>query len=144
MTEKILKNPAHLDRLYALRAGLAGTDRDDHLEEINEWERKIKRALIFLNLKEHEGIPDLLARANQEIKEINARLLSEELTEGEYSPEKLISASIERQRLYDLRSVWMWFKSLFEDANNELKAADAFLMTQEDDAKLEDEYVGDE
>ena len=144
MTEqtKVLKNPPELDRLYALRAKLYGTDRDDHLAELDMWEKKIKKALIFLNLKEHEGIPDLIAKANEEIHAINIKLLTETTGEDTYNPEALIHRSLERQRLLDLRSMWTWFKSLFEEAKTELSEAEAFLVIQEDDGSEKDDYQG--
>lgn len=146
MTEqtKVLKNPPELDRLYALRAKLYGTDRDDHLAELDMWEKKIKKALIFLNLKEHEGIPDLIAKANEEIHAINIKLLTETASEDTYNPEALIHRSLERQRLLDLRSMWTWFKSLFEEAKTELSEAEAFLVIQEDDGSEKDDYQGQE
>lgn len=133
---KILKNPPELDRLYAIRQKLAGTDRDDHMAELDERERKIKRALIALNLKGHEGITMLLERANEEIKSINLKLLEERKTDGTFSPEALINDSLERQRLLDLRMVWQWFKGFFSEAEDEMKANREFLDEQE---KEEDE-----
>lgn len=141
--EKILKAPAELERLAALRKKLYGTDRDDHLDELDMWEKKIKKALIFLNLKEHEGIPDIIAKAKEEIHLINLKLLTEEGTVDTYNPEVLIHKSIERQRLIDLRTVWTWFLSLFGDATTALKEAEAFLQVQEaDDITADDENVG--
>lgn len=142
--EKVLKNPPELQRLYDLRQRLSGTDRDDHLEELSSWERRIKKSLIFLNLKGHEGIDQLLARADEEIAQINEKLLAEQdysVDISNFTPERLIAHSIERQRLYDLRTVWKWFKSLFEDAEEGLNEANAFLTNQET-PDFEDEYVG--
>lgn len=140
--EKVLKNPPELERLYALRAKLYGTDRDDHLAELDMWEKKIKKALIFLNLKQHEGIPDLIAKANEEIRLINLKLLTETGEEETYNPEALIHRSLERQRLLDLRSMWTWFKTLFEEAKTELSEAEAFLTQQDDDGSEQDDYKG--
>ena len=146
MTEKTLKNPPQLERIYELRKKLYGTDRDDHVEELDLWERKTKKALIFLNLKEHEGIPDLLAKADEEIQLINAKLLAEEfgpnIAPEDYRPEVLIHQSLARQRLIDLRTMWMWFKSLFEEAKTDLNEVEAFLEGQEDPGIEDDPYVG--
>lgn len=143
MTEKTLQNPPQLERLSALRAKLYGTDRDDHVAELDMWERKVKKALIFLNLKKHEGIPDILLKANEEIRAINAKLLEDRVQNNAYTPDMLINDSLERQRLLDLRSVWVWFKTLFEEAKTDLNEVDAFLQEQESE-EIADDYVGGE
>lgn len=51
---EILKN---LDRI---RLKLIGTDRDDHLEIFNDWTKQATKALLLLDLKEHDGFKQIM------------------------------------------------------------------------------------
>lgn len=139
---KVLTNPPELDRLYKLREKLANTDREDHLLELDGWERKIKKALIFLNLQGHEGIQQLIAKANEEIREIDEVLIGTRPLD--LSGEGALKYTYEAARLHDRRELWSWFKNLFQEANADLKDADQFLIGQEDDPNEGDSYVGKE
>lgn len=140
MAEKILTNPPELERLYKLREKLAGTDRDDHLAELDSWERKIKKALIFLNLQGHEGIQQLIEKADAEVKEIDEILVGTRPLD--LSGEGALKYTYEAARLHDRRELWSWFKTLFGEAETDLKDAEQFLNGQEDDEANTDEYVG--
>lgn len=139
MAEKILKNPPELDRLYRVRARLAGTDRDDHIEELNIWEGKIKKALIALNLKGHEGITMLIDRAKDEIREINDVLTSTRPVN--LSAEGAQQYAYEAARLHDKKSMWEWFMEFFQEAETSISEAGVFLSDQEF-VDEEDPYKG--
>lgn len=139
---KILKDPEELERLNKIRAQLTGTDRDDHVGELDDWEQRIKQALIFLNLKGHEGIDMILARANDEIRAINLELIAD-VGEGTHTEAALIAESMNRRELLYRRKLWTWFKELFTEAESEMDAARAFLASQEE-VPPEDPYVGSE
>ncbi len=140
---QILQTPKELDRLYKLRARLAGTDRDDHLEEINKWEKEIKKALIFLNLRGHEGIGMLIDRANEEIAQVDEILRSTRPVD--LSPEGVTKYAYESARLFDRKELWEWFKTLFDGAESALKDAEVFLDGQEDEGiEKDNSFVGSE
>lgn len=141
MANEILKAPKELERLYKLRARLSGTDRTDHLDEIDKWEKEIKKALIFLNLKGHEGIGMLIDKANDEIGQVDEILRSTRPTD--LSPEGVTKYAYETARLFDRKELWEWFKTLFDGAETALKDAEVFLDGQEEDEiEQKDGFVG--
>jgi len=134
--------PLPLKRLYQLRARLAGADQSD-IDEINKWETAIKKALIFLNLQKHEGVDMLIEKANSEIKTIEEIL--NETRPLDLSPDGALKYTYETARLHDKKALWVWFKDLFDEAETDLKDAEAFLDGQDDEAKQDkDEYQGQE
>ncbi len=126
---KYLPEEQILERIKALREKMARAGGDDSLAELDKWERKAKKALIFLSLQKHEGIQMVIERANEELKDISQRLLLER-PDGSESPEKY---ALERQFLFDREDLWRWFKSLFVDAETELKMIEEDLAAQETD-----------
>lgn len=136
--EKILQEPEELERLMAIRQKLVGTDRDDHLSELDAVEKQIKKALIFLNLQGHEGIQQLLTKAREEIRDINRILMVQ----------KPVSMGVASQFAYEThllharREMWAWFMNLFTEAEDSIKNVRGFLDLQEEDEPAPQEYMG--
>lgn len=127
---KALGVPPELARIAALRAKLAGTDRDDHLAELDIWETKVKKAAILLSLQGHEGIQILLDHANQELRDID-----EVLREGSkpklLSPEGSMTHTMEQWALFERKELWEWLRSLFTDAKRDIREVGRDLDMQE-------------
>ena len=134
-----LKVPEELARIDALRKKLAGTDRDDHLDLLDQWEQKVKQASIMLALRGHEGIEMILKRAEQELREIDEVLGNSKPTD--FSPDGLAKYAFEQKALYDRRELWEWFRSLFTDAKRQIQEVQYDLDTEDELEKNSTEGV---
>ena len=65
---EILKN---LDRI---RLKLIGTDRDDHLQIFEDWRNTANKALLLMDLKEHNGFKQIMAEMNDWLNVIDEAL----------------------------------------------------------------------
>ncbi len=139
-TKKILPpEPEILVRIQKVRMKLAGSDRDDHVRETEQWEEQAKKALILLNLQGHEGIKMVLERARREIREINWKLTEERAVGGEFRSDWLINDSLEREDLIKMRRLWQWFLQLFGEAQENIQRITSELEVQESDDQISNE-----
>lgn len=142
--EKI-KDP--LKRIAAVRKKLvdSGTDRDDHIKEVDEWTVRAKRALIILNLQGHEGIQMITARAKQEMTDILKVLKTKR--PKDLSPDGSVAYSMEVKDMFNRLDLWEWFHNLFVEAEDEIRIITANLdeqeQTDEEGELHQTEYVGD-
>lgn len=121
-----VQTPEILKRINAVRNRLSGTDRGDHLDTIDEWEKKAKASLIALSLMKHEGPQILISKARAEITAINQMLIHDRPTGGD-----LAKYALERQYLFDRKDLWLWFLNFFSDSIKELEEIDKDLALQE-------------
>lgn len=128
--------PPELARIDALREKLSGTDRDDHVADIDAWERKVKKSAILLSLQKHEGIQMILDRIDEECAEIDEALRLGKPTD--FSPDGMAKYVYVQKALFDRRELWEWFRSLFTDAKRDIKEVQGDLDVQE----LEEEAPG--
>lgn len=125
------KEPPILERIIAVRAKLAGTDRDDHLREVDVWEAKAKKALIFMSMKGHEGIDMLITKAREEIQLINIELTKEPTENDEWADAQFAQEALKRRALFAQRNLWHWFLGLFDEAAEDLKIIEGDIALQE-------------
>jgi hypothetical protein len=114
-----------LNKITKLKANLFGTDRDDHLEIVDGWEKQAKKALLLENLLEHDGIKIIVENVTQDIKALNHRLQTEK---SDTLPED------KRNALIDVRDYMEWFMSLFDTARSDISE-----IEEEVENNLEDE-----
>lgn len=134
-----LKVPEELQRIADLRERLVGTDRPDHLEIIDGWENKVKKAAILLSLQRHEGIQILIEKAEEELVGIDEILRSNLSKPKELSPEGAMQFAMEQYALHTRKEFWEWFRSLFTDAVRDIKDVRADLDAED---ALADEAPG--
>lgn len=101
-----------MNKMKLLRERLLGTDRDDHLDIINNWENDAKRAMFLDNLQEHEGIRIIKQHISDDIARVNNRLANEK-------SDKLTDS--QRDALIDVRDYMSWFLDLFTASKSTLK-----------------------
>lgn len=117
---QVLKVPDELQRIADLRARLAGTDRDDHLDLLDSWEKKVKKAFIFLSLERHEGVGILLDKCDQELEDID-EVLRAGSKPKELSPDGAMAYTMEQYALHQRKELWEWLRSLFTDAKRDIR-----------------------
>ena len=127
-----LQVPPELERIEKVRAKLTGTDREDHLKELDIWATKVKKAAILLSLEGHEGIQMILDKADEELASIDQVLL-EGSKPKELSPEGAMQHAMEQYAIYEKRELWTWFRGLFTDARREIKEVRQDLDLQEEE-----------
>lgn len=104
--------PKLLSNLQKIRQKLVGTDRDDHIDEVNEWEREAKQALLLDNLQEHAGIKIIVKKLHEDIKHIDARLMREK---SDTMPDHV------RDVVIDLRDFMKGFLEIFAVSKSTIK-----------------------
>lgn len=124
MKKKILKEHPLLERIAENREKLQGAD-PEHLNSVDMWEVRVKKALIFLSLDGHEGIVEMKKRAKEEIVKINGLLLL--ANPADLSPAGSAKYAYEAARMFDKKEMWLWFLSLFTEQQAELDAVAAEL-----------------
>ncbi len=131
----ILTTPNILKEINLVRSKLAGTDRTDHLAEVEQWERDAKKALIFLSMQGHEGIQMIVDKAKNEIQTCNKELISDR--QRDRSDEEYARS---RQFLFDRIDLWTWFLNLFVESEEKLREIRASLdLQKETDAESPDD-----
>lgn len=66
--------PEVLKNLDRIRVKLIGTDRDDHLEIFNDWQKLANKALLLMDLKNHDGFKQIIAEMSEWIGVIDETL----------------------------------------------------------------------
>ena len=135
---RVLHEHPLLVRIQKVRERIAGSGREDQIQETIEWERRAKKALILMNAKGHEGFQIVLEFAKEQIKERN-RSLKERRPE-DMSPEGMHKYTTERAMDFLALDLWAWFLSLFMDAEIDLKDLENTLALEE--TPEDDEYRG--
>lgn len=122
----MIDEPKVLQNIKKIRAKLKGTDREDHLDEIEQWEKDAKKAILVANLQDHEGIKILSTNIALEIASLNTRLTTEK---SDTLPETT------RDVIIDVRDYMVWFLGFFADAQRSLKEVEETVENQleEDD-----------
>lgn len=125
--------PDALHRIASLREKLTkgNTDREDHLQEIDAWERKVKKAVIILSLKGHDGIKMILEKTEQELKDIDEVLRT--IRPTDFSPDGMSKHCHEIKSIHDRKDLWEWFRSFFTDAERDIQEVDSDLDLQDED-----------
>lgn len=138
------QEPPILKRIYAVRDALVrgNTDRDDHIAETFEWEKKAKKALIALNLKGHEGVKILLENAVRERAVIDDEL--KHSRPKSVSQADLMEYAIGNVLLIERKKMWDGFIDIFNVAEEDITALETELLEQEEEFGLVDEEDEDE
>lgn len=110
--------PKILQDFAKLRGKLLGTDRPDHLEELQGREEEIKTALLKLSAKKHDGIKLLEKAAQEELHDVYLKLLHQKADDPNHA------------HLLALRDVWVWFSSFFLDADAIIAENERFIKEQ--------------
>lgn len=131
----VLQQPAALEKVAQVRQKLAGTDRDDHLEIVDGWEKKVKDSLIKLSLTGHEGIQMLVKHATDRIVEINKSLRSDQT--DSFSAADMQKYAISNARKFEQKAMWLYFLSFFSDAQATLDSVEEDLDKQLSDEEEE-------
>lgn len=120
--------PPILTRIDSVRQKLAGTDRTDHLRELDLWEQRAKKDLITLSLRGHEGIDMIIQQAKESIAQCQAKLRTER-------PDPKADVNkyfLDHQFLFQQIDLWGWFLGLFSEAQIDLDAIEIELAQQEE------------
>lgn len=122
--------PPELAKIQRVRARLiaGGTDRDDHLKVIDDWEKRVKDALIALNLQKHEGVKMLMRRAGRELLEIDDILRTQR--PKSLTPDDALAFAHETTLLHERKRLWEWFMGLFSDAREDLEDVMSEVMLE--------------
>lgn len=107
-----------LGDLDKIKLRLIGSDREDHVREVFQWETDAKDAIITLNLQENEGIKSIVKNCQQEINEINSVLANSKIGDSAVSGQ---ISSIDHNALIDKREMWEWFLSFFQSAKSTIE-----------------------
>lgn len=128
--------PEELEKIDRIRNYLVKGKADpDQIAEVDEWERKVKEALIILNVEKHEGIKLLVARAIEQVS-----LIDQELTH----PSKPIAEHIaEVPDLFRKREMWEWLIDFFGVAKEDLANIRSEIDRQLKDDEAEEEEDDD-
>lgn len=138
MANKILKENEILERIAKVRERLGETDSEESLKELALWEAKTKKALIFLNLKGHEGIDAMIEKAKEEIK-IRRESLHVKRPSS-LSLEASAHYASEAAFTFATIDLWTWFLNLFLESEADLK--DVLDSLDREETPEEDEYLG--
>ncbi len=133
--------PQILDRIRKVRMQLAGSDREDHVRETEQWEARAKKALIIMSAAGHEGIQIIMEKARQEIRQINWKLVEEREVGFEFTTEMLINDSLEREDLLKMRKLWQWFLQIFGESQEDLNRITQELQVQESGEQEDIEFT---
>lgn len=128
--------PISLKRIDELKAKLVGNPQDK--DQVLEWEKQAKRALLTIDLSQHQGVRLFLAGIIQLIQETN------ELLQNAMSDE--LSTS-QRDGLVEKRNFMLWIIDFFKDARTDLKSIEEELEYQLDgevEADVEDELLDED
>lgn len=117
---KILKQNPIFDHIAEARKNFP--DPLDQ-ERINEWERRVRNALIVLSLDDNDGIKMLLAGAKEQVISINHELLNTKPIAGDDAAFVSTMAT-----LHARRDVFMWLLSFFADAKQALKEVEIDIL----------------
>lgn len=147
MTSHLPEAPKELRDIAEIRKRLlAGNADEDQISEVGEWEARAKEALIFLNLKKHEGIGMILRRAFEELRDIDEVLRKQEVTD--LSVEGAMKFASETAVLQERKKLWRWFIELFSVAESDLDAirmeVERQLGDEDESAKNLEEEVAEE
>lgn len=115
--------PRALKRISELKERLLRGDRTDHQEEVAEWEKQAKRALVKLDLKKHVGVQLLLKEIVEMIRDAESllkRAKSSDLSDSE------------RDGVIEKLDFMKWFVSFFVEAKEDLDAIEKELEYQLD------------
>lgn len=133
-------DPIELQKVATLRKFLEGTDRDDHIEQVDRWEKEIKEKLIAVSLQKHEGIEMLIKKSIIEIKSIN-QILVAEADPKPATPAEFEADCHRRALLYEKRNLWSWFLNFFTDAKERLEVINKELDMQLDSESSPQEEI---
>ena len=78
---------------------------------IAQWKDTATRALLIENLLEHDGVRMLVAKIDEEIRQMDILLMS---ADSKTLPD------LQRDRVLDRRDMYIWFRSFFRDAQKDL------------------------
>lgn len=135
--EHLPDDPQELKDIARIREALFDTDRDDHLAILNDWEKRVKKALIMLNLRKNEGIQVILRMAEETIRGIDQEL--EGRKPKSLSPDDALEFAHETLLLHERRAMWEQFMRLFVDSEEDLEEIRSDIKLQ-----LEEENLGEE
>lgn len=91
-------------KLEELKRQLIG-GRQDHLEEVHQWEKDLKKKLLVKNIAEHPAIIDLRKRLRERIEAAEVVLKNDRNCTQE-----------ERFKLFERKEEDRWLLSFFESA----------------------------
>ncbi len=140
MANKILEENEILLRIAKIREKLGDTDRTDNLKELEQWEAKAKKALIFLNLKGHEGIEMIINKAKEEILNRQESLKSKR--PASLDPQEAIKYASDRAFDFLGIDMWTWFLNLFLESELDLKEVLDSIGLEEN--PIEEDYMGNQ
>lgn len=113
-----LKLHPTLQSIADLRDSLKGTDFPEQIIELNDLERKAKKGLTLLTLKNNIGVALLLSEAIEKRDEIEKFLIEMKPPSLESTDAvKFCGLIIEKQHE---RALWTWFIEMFTDSERDM------------------------
>jgi len=128
-TNQHLKIPPVLERIALVRQRMQGTDRDDQLDEIDQWEARAKKSLILLSLQGHEGIDMIMEKAKDTIRECQKRL--KEQRPRDMGEKSAVQYALDREFIFQQIDLWSWFLTIFIDAKEDVEIIQRELDVQD-------------
>lgn len=131
--------PVHptLQKIADLRASLQGTDFPEQIKEVEELDKKARKGLAVLSLKNNVGVSILLEDAIRERDDIEDWLL--DLKPTSLDPQycvTFVGEVIERQHM---RKLWTWFIDMFAESEKDMADVEEMIKSQEEDPNDPDE-----
>lgn len=123
--------PPILSRIDKVRQMLAGTDRTDHLHELEVWEQRAKKDIILLSLQGHEGIDMIIKQAKETIALCQSKLRTER--PSAITEKDAIRYTLEREFLFQQIDLYGWFLGMFQEAQVDIDAIEMELAQQEEE-----------
>lgn len=125
-----------LKRIDELKSRLVHSEREDHVREVQEWERKAHRALLTLDLEANAGVKILIKEITRMVRETNELLV--------IAPSKDLSDA-QRDGLIEKRDFMLWFLGFFGQAKQDVASLEKELEYQLEsgvggDIESDDEY----
>lgn len=128
---KILVIPKVLEDLARIRERLVGTDRDDHVEEVEHANDRATTALLRLSALENEGVKQLVKAATDELKDIYVAIADKPYIGKQGSAADATRYAFELQCLHYQKDLWTWFLTFFVEAKQSKAEIEKFVADQE-------------